>query len=129
MNQRIPLRWTTFSAAVVIMLAVNATMAAQTRKVEGLIKARSGSDMVVQTKDNTNLVVVLTDTTDDSQLQGMLKARNKEMSMPALIPGLAVQAEGTSNDQKQLVATKVRFKGNDPEQAQAPWKLRCTKPS
>ena len=41
------------------------------------------------------------------------------MSMAALIPSLAVQVEGTSNTQNQLVATKVRFKGNDLEQAQS----------
>ena len=119
MNQRIPLRRTTVLAAVVIMFAVTATMVAQTQKVEGLIKARSGSEMVVQTKNNTDLVVILTDSTDVAQLQGMLKARNKKMSMAALIPGLAVQVEGTSNTQNQLVATKVRFKGNDLEQAQS----------
>jgi len=118
MNQRIPLRRTTVLAAVVIMFAVTATMVAQTQKVEGLIKARSGSEMVVQTKNNTDLVVILTDSTDVAQLQGMLKAR-KKMSMAALIPGLAVQVEGTSNTQNQLVATKVRFKGNDLEQAQS----------
>jgi OmpA-OmpF porin, OOP family len=49
----------------------------------------------------------------------MLKARKKDMSMAALIPGLAVKVEGTYNAQKELVATKVRFKGNDLERAQA----------
>lgn len=52
-------------------------------------------------------------------MQGMLKARHKQMSMAALIPGLAVQVEGTYNAQNQMVATKVTFKGNDLEQAQA----------
>src|SRR5256885_645321 len=49
---------------------------------------------------------------------GMFKARRKEMSMAALIPGLAVKVEGTYNDQNQLVAKSVSFKGNDLEQAQ-----------
>jgi OmpA-OmpF porin, OOP family len=39
--------------------------------------------------------------------------------MAALIPGLSVKVEGTYNDQNELVAKKVRFKGNDLEQAQA----------
>ena len=38
--------------------------------------------------------------------------------MAALIPGLAVKVEGTYNDQNQLVAKSVSFKGNDLEQAQ-----------
>lgn len=40
------------------------------------------------------------------------------MSMAALIPGLEVKIEGTYNDQSQLVAKSVSFKGNDLEQAQ-----------
>jgi outer membrane protein OmpA-like peptidoglycan-associated protein len=40
------------------------------------------------------------------------------MSMAALIPGLAVKVEGTYNDQSQLVAKSVSFKGNDLQQAQ-----------
>jgi len=39
--------------------------------------------------------------------------------MAALIPGLRVQVEATHNGQQQWVATKVRFKENDFEQAQA----------
>ena len=41
------------------------------------------------------------------------------MSMSALIPGLAVQVQGTYNAQNQLVADSVTFKGNDLEQAQS----------
>jgi OmpA-OmpF porin, OOP family len=51
-------------------------------------------------------------------VQGLFKARRKEMSMAALIPGLAVKVEGTYNDQSQLVAKSVSFKGNDLEQAE-----------
>jgi len=48
----------------------------------------------------------------------MFQARRKQMSMAALIPGLKVRAEGTYNDQKQLVATSVSFKGNDLQDAE-----------
>ena len=40
------------------------------------------------------------------------------MSMAALIPGLEVKVEGAYNDQNQLVAASITFKGNDLEQAQ-----------
>jgi len=94
------------------------TMAlAQSVKVEGLIKARNGETMILQTSDAPNLPVLLTDSTQVGQVQGMFKARRKEMSMAALIPGLAVKVEGTYNDQNQLVAKSVSFKGNDLEQA------------
>jgi OmpA-OmpF porin, OOP family len=95
------------------------TVAAQSVKVEGLIKARNGDTMILQTSDSPNLVVLLTDNTQVGQVQGVFKARRKEMSMAALIPGLAVKVEGMYNDQKQLEAKSVSFKGNDLEQAES----------
>jgi OmpA-OmpF porin, OOP family len=97
----------------------NTQVAGQNVKVQGLINARSGDTMILKTSDSPNLVVLLTDSTDVAQVQGLLKARKKEMSMAALIPGLPVKVEGTYNDQNQLVARTVRFKGNDLQQAQA----------
>ena len=105
--------------SIIGLTLFTATVSAQTVKIEGMIKGRSGPEMIVQTSDAPELVVVLTDSTDVGQVQGMLKARKKEMSMAALIPGLPVKIEGTYNDQHQLVADKVRFKGNDLQQAQA----------
>ena len=95
------------------------TVAAQSVKVEGLIKARNGDTMILQASDSPNLVVLLTDNTQVGQVQGVFKARRKEMSMAALIPGLAVKVEGMYNDQKQLEAKSVSFKGNDLEQAES----------
>lgn len=98
---------------------LSATVAAQSVKIEGLIKARNGETMVVQTAESQNLVVLLTDSTEVGQVQGVLKARRKQMSMAALIPGLAIKAEGTYDNQNQLVAKSVSFKGNDLEQAKS----------
>jgi outer membrane protein OmpA-like peptidoglycan-associated protein len=105
--------------SVFSLVFVGDTFAAQTVKVEGLIKGRSGDRLILKTSEAPNLVVVLTDDTDVAQVQGVLKARRKDMSMAALIPGLPVKVEGTYNDQQQLVAKTVRFKGNDLQQAQA----------
>jgi outer membrane protein OmpA-like peptidoglycan-associated protein len=74
--------------------------------------------MTVQTPDSSKVVVVLTDDTQVAQIQGIFKARRKQMSMAALIPGLQVQVEGSYNAQNQLVASSVKFKGNDLEDAQ-----------
>lgn len=93
--------------------------AAETIKLEGVIIGRSGAMMILQTPDSPNLVVLLTDTTKVGQLQGLLKARKKEMSMAALIPGLAVRVEGFYDEENQLVAKSVSFKGNDLERAQS----------
>jgi len=92
---------------------------AQNVKVQGLIKGRNGDTMILQTSDSPKVIVLLTDSTQVGQVQGVLKARRKQMSMAALIPGLAVQVEGMYNADNQLVATKVSFKGDDLEQAQS----------
>ena len=92
---------------------------AQNVKVKGIIQARSGDTLTLKTDTASSVTVLLTDTTDVGQLQGALKARNKKMSMAALIPGLPIEVEGADNAQEQLVATKIRFKGNDFQQAQA----------
>ena len=94
-------------------------LAAQTTKTEGLIKARNGDTMILQTSESPSLTVLLTDNTQVGQVQGVLKARRKEMSMAALIPGLAVKVEGVFNDKNQLEAKSVSFKGDDLERAQS----------
>ena len=74
--------------------------------------------MILKTSSSPDLTVLLTDNTKVGQVQGVFKARRKEMSMAALIPGLTVKVEGTNNDQNQLVAKSVSFKGNDLEDAE-----------
>jgi len=117
-------RFTLLNARYIATLAlistlVTLTLAAQkTVKVEGLIKGRSGDLVILKTKDNPDLVFELTDGTDVGQVQGMFKARNKKMSMAALIPGLAIKVEGYYYDTR-LIARTVRFKGDDLKQAEA----------
>jgi OmpA-OmpF porin, OOP family len=108
------------AALSLIGLALFSTaVAAQSVKAEGMIKGRDGDTMILQTSSSPHLVVLLTDSTDVGQVQGVFKARKKEMSMAALIPGLAVKVEGAYNDQNELVAKSVRFKGNDLKRAEA----------
>lgn len=104
--------------SLAVLLLVCSAARAQTAKAQGLITGRSGETMTLQTQDSSKLVVVLTDDTQVAQIQGVFKARRKQMSMAALIPGLQVQVEGSYNAQNQLVASSVKFKGNDLQDAQ-----------
>ncbi len=106
------------TTSLVVLLLLCSAAQAQNDKAQGLITGRSGDTMTVQTQDSSTVVVVLTDDTQVAQIQGIFKARRKEMSMAALIPGLQVQVQGTYNAKKQLVATSIKFKGNDLEDAQ-----------
>jgi len=105
-------------AALFATVAVSTVAFAQSLKVKGVIISRAGNTMTMKT-DTGNVVVVLNDSTDVQQLEGALKARKKEMSMAALIPGLACEVQGSYNAQNQLVAQWVRFTGDDLEQAQS----------
>lgn len=117
---RISSRGIALVAALTISLILffSATVYGQSTKVEGIIKARNGDTMILQDASSPNLVVLLTDSTQVGQVQGVFKARRKEMSMAALIPGLQVRVEGTYDNQNQLVAKSVAFKGNDLEDAE-----------
>ena len=103
---------------VVLSGALSTVAFAQSLKVKGVIISRAGNTMTLKA-DTGNVVVVLNDTTDVQQLEGALKARKKEMSMAALIPGLACEVQGTQDAQNQIVAQWVRFTGEDLEQAQS----------
>jgi OmpA-OmpF porin, OOP family len=101
------------------LLLLCGTVAAQSSKVKGNIISRAGNHMTIKTSDSTNVVVLLNDNTDVQQVEGVFKARKKDMAMAALIPGLDCEVQGTYNAQNQLVADWVRFSGEALEQAQS----------
>jgi OmpA-OmpF porin, OOP family len=109
------LRAIRIATIVTLFIAVFAlTHAASAQSVQGVINGRSGATMTLQLGGGAPpLTVILTDSTDVGEVEGLLKARSKQMSMTSLIPGLPVSVDGTYNGQGQLVASKVRFKGND----------------
>jgi outer membrane protein OmpA-like peptidoglycan-associated protein len=89
------------------------TVVAQT-KIQGVIDGRSGPTMSLKTVNSPpDTTVLLTDSTEVGEVEGVFKGRTKQMPMTALIPGLPVQVSGTMNDQNQIVADSVKFKGSD----------------
>jgi outer membrane protein OmpA-like peptidoglycan-associated protein len=113
------IRTVAIALALVVLGVSNRAAFCESVKVEGLIKARSGDTMTLQTSSRSELVILLTDTTRVAQVKGVFKARRKDMSMAALIPGLAVKVEGNYDEERKLVASSVLFKGNDLEQAES----------
>jgi outer membrane protein OmpA-like peptidoglycan-associated protein len=91
---------------------------AENVKIEGLIVGRSGDEFIVKFGSGAELAFQLTDNTQVSQIGGLFNARRKQMAMAALIPGLKVKVEGVYNEQRQVLATKINFKGDDLEDAQ-----------
>src|SRR5271157_4815160 len=103
--------------ASLLVLMLGAGIAAA-QNVQGGINGRSGATMTLQTQDAGNIVVVLTPSTQVDEVEGLFKARKKEMAVTALVPGLQVQVQGSYNAQNQLVADSVKFKGNDLKNAE-----------
>jgi outer membrane protein OmpA-like peptidoglycan-associated protein len=102
---------------LVVILVATLTLTIQAAQgqsqIQGVINGRSGATMTVQSAGSPNTVVLLTDSTSVGEVEGVFKARTKQMPMTALIPGLPVQIKGTLNDQNQLVADTIKFKGSD----------------
>ena len=105
-------------ATVCVLLALCTLMAAENVKIEGFIVGRSGDEIIVRFGSGAELAFQLTDNTQVSQVGGLFNARRKQLAMAALIPGLKVKAEGVYNEQRQVLATKINFKGDHLADAQ-----------
>ena len=84
---------------------------AQPVQVNGIINSRSGASMTLQT-DSGNVTVILTPETQAEEVEGIFHARHKDLAIAALVPGLAVDVQGSYNAQNQIVANTVKFKGS-----------------
>ena len=105
-------------ALCLLLVALCTLMAAETVKIEGIIVGRSGDEIIVRFGSGAELAFQLTENTQVSQVGGLFNARRKQLAMAALIPGLKVKVEGVYNEQRQVLATKINFKGDDLEDAQ-----------
>ncbi len=93
-------------------IVLGAAVSAQSVQVQGVINGRSQNKMALQTTSG-NVTVVLSEATQVDEVDGVLHARRRPMAVTALVPGLAVQVQGTYNGQNQLVAETVKFNGKD----------------
>lgn len=102
----------------ILVLAFCAPLTAETVKIEGMIVARNGDEVTVQFLNGAELTLVLTDRTEVSQVGELSDPSRKNRAMAVLIPGLKVKAEGVYNEQRRILATSIKFKNGDLEDAQ-----------
>jgi OOP family OmpA-OmpF porin len=86
-------------------------------KVKGLITARTGDTIVLKTTDGSSVTITLDDDTKVQQPKG-LGVRKKQMSAAALIPGLKVSVDGTSQDATHVLAKSITFDKDDLQTAE-----------
>ena len=113
MKNRIALKITTLIALSMAAFALTTRVANAQTQIQGVIDGRSGATMSLQVVGSPDTTVLLTDSTEVGEVEGVFHGRTKQMPMTALIPGLPVQVKGTYNGQNQLVADSVKFKGSD----------------
>jgi len=104
------------SAVAILGLFCAGLALAQGSQIDGLIVGRSGATMTVQTQDAGKVVVILSDSTQVVEPEGLF--RKKHLAITALIPGLPVKVKGSYNAQNQLLADSVEFKGSSLQTAQ-----------
>src|SRR5882762_1140051 len=83
----------------------------QKSKVKGTIVSRNGDVVNVKDKKLGSLVAVfITDNTKIERKHGKVEFfRHTDMDVTAMVPGLAVDAEGVGNSNGQLAASKITF--------------------
>src|SRR5258705_5291691 len=114
MKNRTAIKIATFDSTLMAVFPLTSRPSVAQTKVQGVIDGRTGPTMSLKTVDSPpDTVVLLTDTTDVGEVEGVFHGRSKQMPMTALIPGLPVQVSGSMNAQNQVVADSVKFKGSD----------------
>ena len=108
-----------FTILCFFLLAFSTLLLAENVKIDGFIVASDGDQITVKFGSGAELTFVLTEDTEVSTMDGIPKEHRRSLYATLLIPGLKVQVEGIYNEQRQVIATKVKFKKDDLEQAQA----------
>ena len=103
--------------AVCFVALLSANAQGDKTKVKGLITARTGDTIVLKTTDGSSVTVTLDDDTKVQQPKG-LGVRKKQMSAAALIPGLKVSVDGTSQDATHVLAKSITFDKDDLQTAE-----------
>ncbi|MEZ4413853.1 MAG: OmpA family protein [Gemmatimonadales bacterium] len=101
--------------AAVALVAIPVSASAQeTVKLNGVIVARSGADMMVHVQEVTgNTTVILSNDTKVEVKGGPLGIKKSSMGPATLVPGLKVEVNGTPATGGAVAATKVEFSSGD----------------
>jgi len=110
-------RKTIVSLLALFFLASVSAFGGDKAEVKGMITARTGETLIVQTADG-NVTVVLTDDTTTKDDKGLFGLDKQQMSNAVLIPGLKVDVDGTPAEQGRVVAKTITVDGDDLEAAE-----------
>ena len=112
-------KWMLLMTTFVVILTFGTSVFAKTAKVEGLVKSKQDDAITIQTASSSNVTVHLSDRTRIVELHGAFNAVRKDVSQEHLVPGLRIRADGTFNEQQQVVAKSIKFNAKDLDDARA----------
>jgi outer membrane protein OmpA-like peptidoglycan-associated protein len=92
-------------------------LGARADEVRGMIMARAGDTMIVNTGSG-RVTVVLNGSTRVKDDKGLFGLDKEEMADTVLIPGLKVSVDGSSDSQNRFVAQTITVDGDDLESSQ-----------
>ncbi len=84
----------------------------QKAKISGVVMERNGDTILVRDDNGVDTYVRLTETTSIKSKGGFFRG-GKKYAMTNVVRGLILEAEGSGDNAGQLVADKIRFKGDD----------------
>src|SRR5437762_11605443 len=64
--------------SLIVLVLLGTTVAAESVKVQGLIKGRNGDTIILKTSDSREVIVLLNDSTEVSQIQEIGRASCRE---------------------------------------------------
>ena len=105
------------SLMALFLLGSVSALGADKTKVKGMISARRGETMDVNTEQG-KVTVVLADDTRIKDDRGLFGLEKEEKAATVLIPGLKVKVEGVADDQGLVMAKTITVDGDDLETSQ-----------
>jgi OmpA-OmpF porin, OOP family len=102
---------TVISLLAFCLLCLGSAVAGDKVKGKGVITARSGDTLTVETSDTTMTVTVTSDTKIEHPIG--LGARKKQVGPEVLIAGLKLSFEGQGTDLDKVTAEKITFDKDD----------------
>ncbi len=100
-----------------VLLVAACAWAGDKTEVKGMITARTGETLIVNTGEGTT-TVVLTDATKTKDNKGLFGLDKEYMSNVVLVPGLKVDIDGVPDDQGRVTAQTITVDGDDLETAE-----------
>ena len=103
-------RWIAIVFSILVTLAGTSSVARADEHVRGVVTGRGADGSLLVRTDTADVVIVINENTTVHERSGL---RSIKVDVPALVPGLRVDVEGTYQTTTQFVAARITFTRTD----------------